>query len=121
MYVATFRFTIQSEKKTDTVKVLKTLCHQTAILPGCNCCRIYSNVEGAERDDEILLLEKWDAKKSMEKHVLSPIFQQLLEIMDFSPTPPELLFHDVAETTGIEMVESLCRNRIKSYYDWCFS
>jgi quinol monooxygenase YgiN len=120
MFVATLRFSIQPEKKTDAIAVLNALCSQTSVLAGCRFCRAYSNIHIAESDDEILLIERWDTKKNMEKHILSPIFHQLIEIMDFSTAPPELLFHQVSKTSGVDMVEDLCRNKRELYGGECF-
>ncbi len=113
MFVATLRFTIQPEKKVDAIAVLTALCSQADVLPGCQLCRLYSTIGLDDCDDEILLIERWDTKSNMDKHILSPVFQQLIEIMDFATVPPELLFHHVSSTAGIELVEKLCRK--KSY------
>jgi quinol monooxygenase YgiN len=110
MFVVTVRFTIPPEKRRDAVIVLTALCSQANALPGCRLCRAYENIGGNDGDDEILLLERWDKKESMEKHILTPNFQQLIEIMDYSTHPPELLFYHVSSTTGIDLVEKLCRH-----------
>ncbi|WP_419658820.1 putative antibiotic biosynthesis monooxygenase [Desulfosarcina variabilis str. Montpellier] len=120
MYVATLRFSVQPEKMADTITVLTALCSQTSVLAGCRFCKVYSNISMPEGDDEILLIERWDTKENMERHILSPIFHQLIEIMDFSTAPPELLFQQVSKTSGVDMVEELCRNKQKLYGGECF-
>jgi quinol monooxygenase YgiN len=120
MFVVTLRFTIQPEKKEDTIAILTALCSQTEVLPGCKLCRLYSRIKMDDGGDEILLLERWKTKESLEKHIVSSIFQQLIDIINFSMVPPELLFYNVSETTGIEMVEDLCRNKLNSRTFSCF-
>jgi quinol monooxygenase YgiN len=120
MFVTTLRFTIQPEKKVDAISVLRTLCSQADVMPGCQLCRLYGNIEFEDTDDEILLIQRWDTKADMEKHILSPVFQQLIEIMDFATAPPELLFQKVSKTAGIEMVEDLCRKKFNPETGDCF-
>lgn len=120
MLVATFRFTIEHKKKADITGVLSALCSQVSVLPGCQLCKFYEHGEPAEGIEEILLIQRWDSKKNMEKHIISPVFQQLIAIMDFSPSLPELLFHHVDETAGVEMVENICQNRLKANHDVWF-
>lgn len=120
MFVATLRFTMQPDKKVDAMSVLNTLCSQAEIMPGCQLCQLYGNIGLDNSDDEILLIERWDTKKHMEKHILSPIFQQLIEIIDFSVNPPELVFDQVSATAGIELVEDLCRNKLDCDEGGCF-
>jgi quinol monooxygenase YgiN len=111
MYVATLRFSVPPEKKADAIAVLRSLCSQADAMPGCQLCRLYDNVGLDDGDDELLLIERWTTKGNMEKHILSPVFQQLIEILDFASAPPELMFHRIAATAGIELVEDLCRNK----------
>ena len=120
MFVVTLRFTVPPEKKVDAITVLTALCSQTDVMPGCRLCRLYSNIGIDGGDDELLLIEKWETKVNLEKHILSSVFQQLLEIMDFATATPELMFHHISETSGIEMVEDLCRNKRKSDDGECF-
>lgn len=120
MFVATLRFTMQPEKKVDAMSVLNRLCSQAGAMPGCQLCRVYGNIGLDNSDDEILLIERWDSKEHMEKHILSPIFQQLIEIMDFAVAPPVLVFDQVAATEGIDMLEELCRSKLKSGKRDCF-
>ncbi len=120
MFVATLRFTIQPEKKVDAITVLTALCSQADALPGCQLCRLYSNIGLDDCDDELLLIERWSTKANLEKHILSPVFQQLIEFLDFTTSPPELLFYNVSETAGIEMVEDLCRNKFNPCDDDSF-
>ncbi len=112
MYIATLRIAIQPENKTDAIGVLTALCSQADVIPGCLLCRLYETIGINEGDDEVLMIQKWDNEEAMEKHILSPVFQQLIEIMDFATTSPELLFHKVSSTSGIEMVENLRKNKI---------
>lgn len=110
MLVMTLKITIQPEKKSDAVKVFTALCSQAEVMTGCLLCRLYNTIGLTNEDDEIFLIEKWDTKENIKKHILSPSFKQLIEIMDFSTSEPELLFHEISQTLGIEMVEELCRD-----------
>lgn len=114
MFIATLRMTVQPKKMADAIAVLTTLCSQTEVLSGCQLCRLYRHSGMLNRDDEILLIERWDSKEKIEKHFSSPIFGQLLEIMDFTIDSPELMFYQVAQTSGFEMIEDFYRNKQNS-------
>ncbi len=121
MHIATVRITMQPEKKTDTVLVLTTLCTQAGVMPGCLFCRFYDQTGLGCKEDELLLIQKWESKEAMEKHILSPAFQHLMEIMDFAETPPEMMFYNVSDISGIEMIEDLFRNQSGSDFTNCFT
>ncbi len=120
MYIATLRIIIQPENKVDAIDVLRSLCSQADVMPGCLFCKTYETIGFNKGDGEVFMIQKWDNKAIMEKHILSPVFQQLIEIMDFAITPPELLFYKVSQTFGIELVENLCRNKMDSESPECF-
>ncbi len=111
MFIAMVRITMQHEKKKDAVLVLTTLCTQADVMPGCLFCQFYDHAGLDCKEDELLLIQKWESKEAMEKHILSLAFQHLIEIMDFAEAPPEMKFYQVSNISGIEMIEELCRNQ----------
>jgi hypothetical protein len=55
----------------------------------------------------VLYLEEWESKPEFCEHVRSEHYRRILATMDLSESPPELCFHDVSATEGLELVQRL--------------
>lgn len=86
------------------LSVLRSVQGPTAIKPGCRCCRIY---EEDGHDEAVLYMECWNSAQEFERHIRSDMYRRVLEAMELSRMPPELQYHHVTETQGIELVAAL--------------
>jgi quinol monooxygenase YgiN len=98
------RVDVPPQKRTDAIKTIKAMIGPTEVKPGCQCCRLCSNVDN---DDELILLEKWHSQESMEDHIRSDEFRKVLAVMDLATRQPEFAFITVSSTAGMELVERL--------------
>lgn len=105
MVISVLRLRVPPERKADTIDMLNLMIGPTAAKPGCVHCRLYDN-QGLE--EEVLLLEEWESQKNLEQHLCSEEFKKALEAMDMASEKPQLAFHSVSNTTGIELVKKLC-------------
>lgn len=106
MVISILRLSVPPERKADTINMLNLMIGPTAAKPGCMHCRLYDN-QGLE--EEILLLEEWESQKKLEQHLCSEEFKKALEAMDMASEKPQLAFHTVSKTVGIELVKKLCQ------------
>lgn len=92
------------------VSVFRSLLERVRVLPGCLSCHLYVDVEEPEF---LLFEEKWQTQKSLDEHLRSDLFRQVLLVMEAASEPPEVGFDRVDDSTGMEMVE---RARARSGY-----
>lgn len=52
-----------------------------------------------------MLLEKWDSRQSLQKHVGSKRYKRLLEVMELAVEEPIVEFHQVSGTDFKEFIE----------------
>lgn len=104
MVISLLRLFPVREQRRQLLALLRSLQGPTQAQPHCRTCRLYEE-DGA--DEALLYLEEWDSKQELERHVRSAAYRRLLEAMDLSRACPELSFHLVTETHGMELVQSL--------------
>ena len=92
------------QQRRQVLSVLRSVQGPTQIRPGCRCCRIYEE-DGYE--EAILYMECWDSEEEFERHIRSEMYRRVLEAMELSRMPPEVQFHRVAETKGMDLVGAL--------------
>jgi quinol monooxygenase YgiN len=92
------------EERDDVVHTLRLLQGPTGADPGCLLCRITAEV-GDERC--LRFISQWRSWEDLERHVRSHEYRSLLALMEVSTVPPEVAFHTVTETKGIELVKTL--------------
>lgn len=106
MIVTMLKLTVAPEKKTEAIEILEVLEGPAQAQPGCLGCRLYAQM-GV--DDEILMIQEWKAKKALERYLCSDSFEKVLAVMDMANATPSLAFHTISETSGMELVEKLCK------------
>ncbi len=92
------------DKRRQVLSLLLSVQGPIQAEPGCAACRI---CEEEGHDGPILYLECWHSQAQFERHVRSDRYRRILEAMELSRIQPEIEFHRVSETRGIEVVEGL--------------
>lgn len=88
-------------------EVLDALCRfkKLAEISGGNLsCSITRDV--GERNT-IFYWEEWQTREDLERHLDSPKYRQLLEIIELSAQKPEIRFFTVEKMEGLEVVETV--------------
>lgn len=106
MVIVNLHITAIPAKKKEAICILRSLIGPTMVQPGCKQCKVYDNTEV---DNEILLFQEWESQQKLERHISSMEFRKILAAMDLSIEQPSLSFHTVSNTSGLELVEKLCR------------
>ena len=104
MELTTLRIFPSQEQRPHVLSVLRSVQGPTAIKPGCECCRIY---EEDGHDKAVLYVECWESEEDFERHIRSDIYRRVLEAIELSRMPPELRYHHVTESKGIDWVGAL--------------
>ena len=81
-----------------------------SVKPSCKKVRLYSDVDN---DDDLVLIEEWEAMPDLERHVASDEFRKVMAIMDMAIEPPDISFHMVSSIKGFELVEKI-RERMRA-------
>ena len=104
MILNVFRIKVAPQNRADAVKTIKGLIGPTNVKSGCQKCSLYAHVDN---DDDLLLLEKWSSQEVLEKHIISDSYRLLLAALELANQKPEVEFHTVSSTSGLELVERL--------------
>lgn len=86
-------------------EVLEALCRfkqSTEISGGCMGCHISRDLD---KRNMIFYWEEWQSREDLERHIRSPKYRQLLEIIELSAQKPEIKFLTITKTEGLEVVE----------------
>ena len=67
-------------------------------------CAVYTDPGEGQT---ILYLEQWQSRKTLDRHIRSELYFRVLSAMELADEPPEIYFHEVSDTRGLEYVESL--------------
>ncbi len=91
-------------KQQVVVDILRSVIGQTRVKSGCVDCAVYTNQGEAQT---ILYLEQWQSRKTLDRHIRSELYFRVLSAMELADEPPEIYFHEVSDTRGLEYVEAL--------------
>ncbi len=102
MIIATVKIIPVHEKRRELLEVLLSVKGRVLAEAGCLCSCIY---EEYGDDNGVLYVEKWQSFAALEHNLKSSSFAMVLEAVELSAREPEICFHDVAETMGLDLVE----------------
>ena len=84
--------------------VLDSLKGPVSALAGCLGCWV--SVEVGE-GEAICYTERWSSREALDRHLNTPLYMRLLEVMECSCRTPEVEFFEVADAVGLELVEQV--------------
>ena len=91
-------------KRQAILDVLRFVEEKVRLKRGCLGCGIY---EECDKGRSILYLEQWRSKEENHLHIQSKLYLRLLNAMDLGRTAPEIVFFEVSDTKGIDLIEAL--------------
>jgi quinol monooxygenase YgiN len=95
------RIIVSSGRRKGALDLLNFLAGPMCNLPGCMSCQGYQDVDNPNR---LILVEEWESLEDLEKHIATDEYRKKLSFMDLSSQPPEILFHTVSETRGMDLI-----------------
>jgi quinol monooxygenase YgiN len=102
MILATIRMAIPPQKRSEALKILRSVAELCRDDPGCLSCNIYRDLH----DNKVLVLEEfWELEKDLDLHLRSEEYRNLLLVLEMALKRPEIRFDTISGTTGIETIE----------------
>ena len=80
--------------------LIESARHDSACIDG----RLYAD---AADPHALTLVEVWATRHDLERRVRSPDYGRLLQLVELSRRPPEIEFHTITETVGLEAVQKI--------------
>jgi quinol monooxygenase YgiN len=102
--IASFRLFPARERRRQMLGILQAIQGPTKARPHCVSCQLYEE-NGYEQ--AVMYVERWDSDSEFHNHVRSDSYRQVLEAAELSWRAPEIQFHHVAETRGLDLLEEL--------------
>lgn len=88
-------------KRKEILKTIRPLLAPTRVLRGCIRIQFYQDIESL---NHMTLVEEWDSRADLDYHLCSDEFRSILAVMEMSSKPPEIHFHTIEKTGGLEFV-----------------
>ena len=86
--------------------VLRSMLSPTRVEPGCLDCRLYEDVTA---EGIFTLVGDWATPEEFERHLRTEAYRLLLMVMELSAAAPEIRFHVVSHTMGMEAIHAARR------------
>ncbi len=106
MIIAIIRMTAPPEKGDDFWHTLRLLTAPIGVEPGCLSCAVYRDPES---ENEFVIIQEWATPADLERHLRTDHFRQVLMILELSSEPPDVRFHTIVHTAGMEVIENARR------------
>jgi len=104
MVISTLRIVPSPKQRSAVLEVLLSVRGPTEIQPRClNCC-VY---EEKGPDHAVVFRAHWETEVALHEHICSEFYRRLLVACELSNHPPEVCFHFVSATQGMDLVEQL--------------
>jgi len=91
-------------KQQAVLDILRSVIAPTRLKSACMDCAVYADQGEAQT---ILYLEQWQSRESLNRHIRSELYFRVLSAMELANEAPEIYFHEVSNTRGLEYVEAL--------------
>lgn len=101
MILFTMRITASPRQRGDVLRALRSLAGATGSRRGCLGVHLLQELDNR---NGITWIEEWESEAELARHIRSEEYQKLLLVMDMSMSRPEIRFHTVTETAGMELI-----------------
>ncbi len=112
---STLKLFPRGRESSEMIRILRSVRDLTQTLPDCLGCWLD---EGGYLRGPLVYVEQWESSEALHNHLRSDLYNRLLVAMELSAKPPELCFHYVSETKGMELVQGIRqgpKNRTNDY------
>ncbi|MHC1727265.1 MAG: putative quinol monooxygenase [Syntrophobacteraceae bacterium] len=102
MILAAIRMAIPPQKRNEALTILRAVAELCRDDPACLSCHIYGDLQ----EKKVLVLEQaWKTEEALDLHIRSDEYRNLLIVLEMAPQQPEIRFHTVTGSSGIETIE----------------
>ncbi len=93
--------TATEQTRPQILRALRSLIEPIRVEPGCISCAVYSDLQD---QDQLVLMQEWRTRNDLERHLRTPQYRKILEVIDMSADQPVVRFNAVVETKGLKLV-----------------
>ncbi len=104
MILASLRVVVPQKNRNEILRTLRPLLGPTRVRQGCLDCRLYQDTED---EDTYLFVQVWESEAALEDHIASEEYRKVLAVMDLAAEAPEVAFHTVTRTAGMELIREV--------------
>jgi quinol monooxygenase YgiN len=104
MIQASLRIVAPAGRRDEIVQTFRSLLEPTEVKHGCLDCRLYQDYAD---ENALTYVEEWETREDFERHVRSDQYRKHLALVDLSAAPPEIKFHTISETSGIDYLATV--------------
>jgi quinol monooxygenase YgiN len=104
MVISTLRTVPPPRQHSDVLEILLSVLGPTEIESGCLSCGVY---EEKGSDHAVVFAAYWETEEALHEHICSDFYPRLLVAGELSKRPPEVCFHHVSATQGLDLIEQL--------------
>jgi quinol monooxygenase YgiN len=108
MFLAIVKILPLARARTGLLEILESVSGPTRAKEGCLGSSVLEE-HGGEGDGLVWYVEQWRGEEEMDVHLRSPLYRRVLEAMELSRVPPEVVFHRISASGGFERVDRLRR------------
>jgi quinol monooxygenase YgiN len=91
-------------KQQEMIDLLSAVEDQIRLKCWCIDCAVFAP---SLEEGSILYMDQWSSKEDLCLHIQSPLFHWVLTAMELACEPPEIHFHEITNSQGLELVEAL--------------
>jgi quinol monooxygenase YgiN len=102
MVLATIKMLMSQQMRGEALKILRLIVEQRQVQPGCFSSCLY---EDLNEENVIIFEEMWQDEETLKRHLRSEEYRNLLLVLEMALKQPEIRFHAIAGSTGIETIE----------------
>ena len=101
MINAIIRVQATEQTRMQILRALRALIEPIRVEKGCASCALYGDLQDA---NTIVLVQRWSTRNDLERHVRTPQYRKILEVLEMSSEEPEIRFDTVVETSGLQLI-----------------
>ena len=95
---------ISPEKYNIALQLVRSMLGPTKARPGCAGITFYQDTDAA---NTMILLEEWEDWTSMEGHIRSESYRNILALMDLSNEQPDIRMYEISKIEGMKIIEGI--------------
>ncbi|MBP1713532.1 MAG: Antibiotic biosynthesis monooxygenase [Deltaproteobacteria bacterium] len=101
MILVIIRMKVFQDKRLELSQTIASLVGSIRTEKGCRRCDFFQSMED---ENELCLLEEWDPRENLLRHLKSGRFRVLRGAMNLLREPYEMMFHNVIRPAGMDKI-----------------
>ena len=101
-WILMVRLFVDNANRSLVVSSLQGIVEMTRAQPDC---RHFNICQSLNRPDRLFLVQEWETREALNRHIRSQEFRVVLTAMDLSSSPPEVRISSILSSEGLEYLE----------------